>query len=132
MARLIIILSCLFAVTASAHSDKGVWFKSPKNGAAVATTFKAQFGIKGMKIRPAGEAPDEKTSGHFHVIIDGQPAAEGTVIPADANHLHFGKGQTEAEVKLTPGQHTLTLQFADGLHRAYGPELAETITVTAK
>ncbi len=56
----------------------------------------------------------------------------GEVIPADDKHLHFGKGQSEAEVKLTPGPHTLTLQFADGAHRSYGPELSKTIKITVK
>jgi hypothetical protein len=35
----------------------------------------------------------------------------------------FGRGQTETVVKLAPGKRTLTLQFADGLHQAYGPAM---------
>jgi len=86
-----------------------------------------------MKITPAGQDVDDKTKGHFHIIIDGPAAAEGEVIPADATHLHFGKGQTESgDITLTPGKHTLTLQFADGLHRAYGADMTKTITLTVK
>ena len=33
------------------------------------------------------------------------------MIPADANHVHFGKAQTEAEVTLAPGKHTLQLNL---------------------
>ena len=54
------------------------------------------------------------------------------MVPADATHLHFGKGQTETMLKLTPGKHTLTLQFADGAHQSYGPDLSSTITVEVK
>jgi hypothetical protein len=117
----------------SLGASKSVSFISPKDGAEVPTTFKANFGEKGMKITPAGQDIDDKTKGHFHLIIDGPAAAEGKVIPADATHLHFGKGQTESgDITLTPGKHTLTLQFADGLHRAYGTDLTKTITVTVK
>jgi len=51
------------------------------------------------------------------------------VVPSDATHLHFGKAQTRAVVSLAPGEHTLTLQLADGIHRSYGPELAASITI---
>lgn len=32
----------------------------------------------------------------------------------NSKRLHYGKGQTEAEVTLPPGEHKITLQFADG------------------
>jgi len=53
-------------------------------------------------------------------------------VPKDATHLHFGKAQSSTEVTLAPGKHVLTLQFADGIHRSYGSQLATTITVTVK
>ena len=86
----------------------------------------------GIKIRPAGEAPDERTSGHHHLIVDGTFVPVGQPVPTDETHLHFGKGQTEMELKLFPGKHTLTLQFADGAHRSYGEPLSKTITVIVK
>ena len=52
-----------------------------------------------------------------------------TVIPKDETHLHYGDGATKATVKLPPGKHQLTMQFADGAHRSYGPAWAATITV---
>ena len=57
---------------------------------------------------------------------------KGTVVPADKTHIHFGKGQTETRILLDEGPHTLTLQFADGAHRSFGPEFSQTIKVTAK
>jgi hypothetical protein len=110
---------------------KGVFFIYPKDGDTVALTFKAKFGVHGMKIKPAGD-PNDKTSGHMHIIIDGKAAPEGVVIPADATHLHYGKGQLEGEITLTPGPHTLTLQLADGLHKGYGSDLVKEIHITAK
>jgi hypothetical protein len=54
----------------------------------------------------------------------------GMVVPKDETHIHYGQGQTEAEVPLAPGPHALTLQFADGNHVSYGEQLSSTITVT--
>ena len=42
-------------------------------------------------------------------------------IPNDFNHLHFGAGQTEAEVTLTPGDHTLQLLLGDKDHVPHTP-----------
>ena len=69
-------------------------------------------------------------TGHHHVIVDGQPVEQGEVVPKDDTHIHFGDGSTETELELAPGEHTLTLQFADGMHRSYGRALSKTITIT--
>lgn len=82
---------------------------------------------EGIAVKPAGAI--EAGSGHHHILIDGEPLAKGTVVPKDDTHLHFGAGQTEAVVALAPGEHTLTLQFADGIHRSYGPELSASVKV---
>ncbi len=109
-----------------------VFFIEPKNGATVAKTFKVKMGVEGLKVRPAGEAPDEVTSGHHHLLIDQQATKAGEAIAADDKHIHFGKGQTETELTLPSGKHTLTLQFADGAHRSFGPKMSQTITITVK
>lgn len=83
--------------------------------------------VDGMKLEPAG--PVKAGSGHHHIIVDTTPPALGQVVPADEQHLHFGKAQSEALVPLAPGPHELTLQFADGLHRSYGPALSAKISV---
>ncbi len=107
-----------------------VMIVEPKDGATVATKFKVKFGVEGMKIESAGTLTPG--SGHHHLIIDGTPTAKGQVVPADATHLHFGKGQTETELTLKPGAHTLTLQFADGAHTSYGEMMSHTIRITVK
>ncbi len=53
----------------------------------------------------------------------------GAIVPKDEQHLHFGKGQSEAKLELTPGSHSLQLQLADGLHRSYGPQLATSMKI---
>ena len=42
-------------------------------------------------------------SGHHHLLIDTDLPPLDQPIPADFNHLHFGAGQTEAEVTLHRG-----------------------------
>jgi hypothetical protein len=109
---------------------QGVYFVSPADGATVSSPFKVVFGLKGMEIKPAGAVV--AGTGHHHLIINADPPAQGNVIPADPTHLHFGKGQTEAEVKLDPGTYRLTMQFADGYHASYGKEMSASIKVTVK
>ena len=68
-----------------------------------------------------------------HLIIDGPAFVEkGQEIPFDDTHLHFGKAQKEGTVKLSPGEHTLTLQFADAKHRSFGKKFAKRITVVVE
>lgn len=114
-----------------------VMFVEPADGAEVTGPLKdgkvavsVKMGVEGIAVQPAGE-PKEGT-GHHHIVIDGAGIALGLPVPKDETHLHFGKGQTETELSLTPGEHSLTMQFADGLHRSYGPTLSTTIKVTVK
>ena len=105
-----------------------VFFKNLKNGQTVKSPVKIEFGVEGIALDTAGTL--KPASGHHHLLIDaGDSIPAGTVIVKDSTHLHFGKAQTSAEVKLTPGEHTLTLQYADGIHRSYGAKLAATIKV---
>jgi hypothetical protein len=89
------------------------------------------MGVQGMEIKPAGTAAEN--TGHHHLLIDAQQVNAGDVIPVgNDQYRHFGKGQTETVIKLTPGTHTLTLQFANGAHVSYGAEMRSTIDVTVK
>lgn len=104
-----------------------VMFTTPADGAEVTSPVKVAFGLEGAEVKPAGTLVEG--TGHHHVIVNGDPAEAGKAVPADDTHIHYGKGQTEAELDLPAGEHTLTLQFADGMHRSYGPEVSQTITV---
>jgi hypothetical protein len=106
---------------------KRVFFKNLESGDQVKSPFKVIMGVEGMEIEPAGQLSENK--GHHHIIINKGSIAEGTVIPNDAEHIHYGAGQTEAEIALDPGKYTLTMQFADGVHRSYGEALSVTVEI---
>lgn len=109
-----------------------VFFVDLKDKAVVGQELHIKMGIEGRTLCEAGKEPKDKLCGHHHIIVDGKFLPEGTVIPADEKHVHFGKAQTEAHLKLTPGKHTLTLQLADFAHRSYGEKLSQTISVEVK
>ncbi len=97
-----------------------VYFISPSNGEMVQSPVLVKFGLRGMGVAPAGV--DKENTGHHHLLIDLEtlPALDKP-IPADDQHKHFGKGQTEAYVELAPGTHTLQLLFADFSHIPHDP-----------
>ena len=108
-----------------------VYFISPKDGEAVTSPVTVRFGLKGMGVVPAGMAFDG--AGHHHLIVDAKTPPLDAPIPADANHLHFGKGQTETSVPLKPGKHTLQLIVGDQLHVPHDPAVvSKVITITVK
>src|SRR5205807_4469800 len=81
--------------------------------------LKLYFGLRNMGIAPAGS--DRENSGHHHLLIDTQLPPLDKPIPNDFNHLHFGAGQTEAEITLKPGEHTLQLLMGDKDHIPHSP-----------
>ena len=112
-------------------ADGRVFFKNLKDGQTVTSPVKVEMGVAGMKLDTAG--PVIAGVGHHHILVDaGDSIPAGQMIPKDPTHLHFGKAQSTAEVPLQPGKHTLTLQFADGLHRSYGGQMASKVTITVK
>ena len=109
---------------------QAVMLLEPANNATVGTTFTVRFGVKGMEVAPAGDILPN--SGHHHLLVNLAPIAAGESVPFSEKHLHFGKGQTEAEVKLPPGVYQLTAQFANGAHQSFGAAMSHSITVTVK
>jgi len=108
-----------------------IYFKNLKDGQTVSSPVKVEMGMDGLKVDTAGVIVSG--AGHHHLLIDaGDSIPAGVIVPKDSTHIHFGKGQTSTEVKLTPGEHKLTLQFADGIHRSYGSRLATSIKVKVK
>ena len=109
-----------------------LYFISPQDGATVGTEVVVTFGLKGMGVAPAGVVVDK--TGHHHLLIDVEvPPDAGQPIPTDAHHVHFGGGQTQTTITLTPGTHTLQLNLGDALHRQFDPPmLSEKITITVK
>jgi len=112
-----------------AESTVHVFFIEPVDNAVVPSTFTVRMGAEGVTVEPAGEV--HPNAGHFHLIVDGDFAAPGEAVPADETHLHFGQGQTETQLTLTPGVHVLRLQLADGQHRGLeGDQYRAEITIT--
>ncbi len=118
--------------TTQAPSGAEVYIISPGDGATVGRQVTVRFGLKGMGVAPAGVG--KAHTGHHHLLVDVKelPAA-GQPIPADAHHIHFGGGQTQTTLKLTPGTHTLQLELGDQNHVPFEPALvSKKITVHVK
>jgi uncharacterized protein DUF4399 len=114
----------------SAAQGATVYIISPQSGEIVQSPVTVKFGLKGMGVAPAGI--DKANTGHHHLLIDiGQLPAMDAPIPANDKHRHFGGGQTEIELELSPGQHTLQLLLGDKSHIPHDtPLLSERITIT--
>ena len=96
-----------------------VYLISPANGATVSSPVTLRFGLRGMGVAPAGI--DKANTGHHHVLIDTDLPPLGLPIPSDAQHRHFGGGQTEASLELMPGEHTVQLVLGDARHIPHEP-----------
>ncbi len=108
-----------------------VFFIEPADGATVTNPVTVKFGIEGMEVAPAGT--DKPNTGHHHVLIDTVLEDFESPIPADDMHKHFGKGQTETQLELTPGEHSLQLLLGDQNHIPHDPVVeSESITVTVE
>lgn len=103
---------------------------SPKNGDEVTSPVTVVFGLKGMGVAPAGVEKDN--TGHHHLLIDqAELPAEG--VPMGADVQHFGGGQTQTEIELDAGEHSLQLILGDMAHVPLSPILSsEKITVKVK
>ncbi|WP_428100680.1 DUF4399 domain-containing protein [Candidatus Rariloculus sp.] len=112
----------------AAPADAMVYIVSPTDGESITSPVRVVFGLQGAGVAPAGfEMP---ATGHHHVLVDTGLANMGLPIPADEQHIHFGGGQTEAVLELSPGTHTLQLVLGDHLHIPHDPPLmSEVVTV---
>ncbi len=98
-----------------------VHFVGLNDGATLPTKATIRFGLRDMGVAPAGF--ERANSGHHHLLIDTELPPLDQPIPNDFNHLHYGAGQTEAEITLKPGTHTLQLLFGDKDHIPHTPPL---------
>lgn len=112
------------------------YFIDLKDGDTVTSPVLIRFGLSGMGISPAGlEGEATANTGHHHLLVDAELKGDDlqNAIPMDDNHRHFGKGQSEASVKLSPGKHTLQLVLGDWTHVPHKtPVMSERITITVK
>lgn len=98
-----------------------VFFVDLADGATIPTRSVVRFGTEGVVLSPAGTR--HPNGGHHHLLVDTELPPLDREIPSDFNHLHFGRGQTEAELTLPPGEHTLQLLLGDHDHVPHDPPL---------
>lgn len=121
----------VFAGDTPAPEGAKAYIVAPKHGEVVSSPIKVVFGLSGMGVAPAG-MQIEKT-GHHHLLIDTGVPDLNKPIPADNKHKHFGGGQTETTIELTPGRHTLQLLLGDFSHIPHSPPIkSEQITIVVK
>ncbi|MEF8732235.1 MAG: DUF4399 domain-containing protein [Candidatus Accumulibacter meliphilus] len=103
-----------------------VW---PTNGEVIpGGDFVVVFGLHGMGVAPA--SVDKEYTGHHHLLIDTDLPPLAAQIPNDDNHVHFGRGQTEYQLTLPSGTHTLQLLLGDANHFPHTPPvMSEKITI---
>ena len=109
-------LAEIFCTTISTFiefSDRGLKIDAAIPGLSF-TPIKVIFGIENFNIAPAGI--DKCDSGHHHLIIDAKLPDPNLPIPSSNNYIHFGAGQTETELVLEPGKHSLRLLMGNFAH----------------
>jgi len=117
----------------AAPANAEAYIIAPADGAKVKNPVVVRFGLKGMGVAPAGIQMEN--TGHHHLLVD-------TYLPTDLTHpipavdnkiIHFGKGQTETTLTLSPGKHTLQLLLGDYLHIPNAtPVESKRITITVE
>jgi len=131
----LILCSATFAFAADREQmpeGARVYILWPSDGTVVNGKFWVRMGLANAGVAPAGV--EKAGTGHHHLLIDTDlPADMSEPIPNDKNHLHFGAGQTETQLDLPPGRHTLQLLFADDRHIPQDPPLySNKITVIVR
>ena len=108
------------------NRTSGICHFNPKNGDdIVSSPFKVIFGLKNFGVVPAGI--DLEFAGHHHLFVNSPGIDYSKPIPADKNHLHFGKGQTETVLDLEPGEYQLQLVLGNYLHIPFKPSIESKI-----
>ncbi len=114
-----------------APDEAQAYILQPADGATLPETFTVKFGLSGMDLAPAGV--EQENTGHHHLLID-RPEFDLTAsLPSTEQIRHFGKAQTETELTLPPGEHTLQLILGNYAHVPHdNPVISEPIKVTVE
>ena len=109
--------------------DAQVWIISPKDQARVSSPVTIVFGSENLTIAPAGD--NQPNSGHHHLLVDlDKLPALDMPLPASDQVIHFGKGQAETTIELSPGSHSLQLLLGNYAHVPHSrPVMSEKITI---
>lgn len=128
----LLIFTSVHAQDLSSPSAEGteLYIVSPSDGDTVGKTFTVVFGLKGMGVAPAGI--EKEHTGHHHLLVDYKELPQAG-LPMGDGPMHFGKGQTETELTLEAGEHTLQLILGNHLHVPHTPMVvSEKITITVE
>jgi hypothetical protein len=124
----------IFVTAAEDAPAQGVRFVSPTDGATVPPTFDVLMSATGLVVEPPADI--QEGVGHLHILVDTNFIPAGAVIPSgeeDEQHIHLQDGSTGASILLSPGSHTLRLQFANSLDSALqGDQYRDEITVNVE
>ena len=115
MFKFLYLLIFVLCSSLASSSEIELYFIEPKDGATINGPVKIVFGLSGMGVAPAGI--DFPNTGHHHLLVDIENLPDLTKpIPANINHIHFGKGQTEVLIDLPKGKRSLQLLLGNYLH----------------
>lgn len=120
------------SLISSAPVNASVSIVEPMDGAVLSSPISIKFGITNMQVAAAGT--NIENSGHHHLLIDMDELPDLTMpLPATEQLVHFGKGQTETQIELSAGTHTLQLLLGNYLHIPHdAPVISEKITITVQ
>lgn len=136
--RLVLSSVLAAAMVTGAHSatpapeGAAVYFVTPTDGQTVSSPVTVRFGLENLGVAPAGV--EREATGHHHLLVDvDEMPPMDQPVPADERHIHFGGGQTQTTLELSPGEHTLQLLVGDHMHVPHEPPvMSEKITITVE
>jgi hypothetical protein len=134
MQRALMASTITLAIPVSAQTpappDAVVYIITPREGQRVRSPITVRFGLRNMGVTRAGDTTPNM--GHHHLLVDvTEPIDPNEPLPTDRKHLHFGAGQTETQLDLPPGKHTLQLVLGDAEHKPFNPVVASNrVTIT--
>jgi hypothetical protein len=112
-------------------SKPAVYFIAPENNTVISNPINIKFGVRNFGVAPADVL--HKNTGHHHLIVDAPLPDLTKPIPFDDHHIHFSGGETETNVELPPGKHTLQLLLGDFSHTPHSqPLFSDPITITVQ
>jgi len=119
-------------VQSTSPVNANVYFITPADGQTVSSNFTVKFGLNGMGVSPAGI--EKNNTGHHHILIDTNTMPDLLApLPATDKIKHFGGGQTETQLMLSPGKHTLQLVLGNHQHIPHNtPVISKKITIVVK
>lgn len=125
-------VALLVLATSACADESAAYIVAPADGATVKSPVIVVFGLHNpWGIAPAGTKLDN--TGHHHLLIDTPLPDLSKPIPKDDLHRHFGGGQTETTLTLTPGKHSLQLLLGDFAHVPQQPPvMSKPVTITVE